>query len=65
MTKFDLASRTKRPSKRPIPLAKINPTQAQAASLFAIYAKVIDSWLGGNSVQVLGADFRASAPQIL
>jgi uncharacterized protein (DUF1501 family) len=31
----------------------------------AIYAKVIDSWLGGDSVQVLGADFRSSAPAII
>jgi uncharacterized protein (DUF1501 family) len=31
----------------------------------SIYAKVIDSWLGGSSVQVLGADFRAGAPAIL
>ena len=31
----------------------------------AVYSKVIDSWLGGNSVQVLGADFRASAPAII
>jgi uncharacterized protein (DUF1501 family) len=31
----------------------------------AVYARVIDSWLGGNSVQVLGADFRAGAPAIL
>lgn len=31
----------------------------------AIYAKVVDSWLGGNSVQVLGADFRSAAPQII
>jgi uncharacterized protein (DUF1501 family) len=31
----------------------------------AVYAKVIDSWLGGNSVQVLGADFRSSAPAII
>jgi uncharacterized protein (DUF1501 family) len=31
----------------------------------AVYAKVIDSWLGGNSVQVLGGDFRASAPAII
>jgi uncharacterized protein (DUF1501 family) len=31
----------------------------------AVYAKLIDSWLGGNSVQVLGADFRASAPNIV
>ena len=31
----------------------------------AVYARIIDSWLGGNSVQVLGGDFRASAPAIL
>jgi uncharacterized protein (DUF1501 family) len=31
----------------------------------AVYAKVIESWLGGNSVQVLGADFRATAPAII
>ena len=31
----------------------------------AVYSKIIDSWLGGNSVQVLGADFRATAPAIL
>jgi uncharacterized protein (DUF1501 family) len=31
----------------------------------AVYSKVIDSWLGGNSVQLLGADFRGSAPAIL
>ena len=31
----------------------------------AVYAKIIDSWLGGNSVQVLGGDFRATAPAIL
>jgi uncharacterized protein (DUF1501 family) len=31
----------------------------------AVYSKVIDSWLGGNSVQILGADFRAGAPAIV
>jgi uncharacterized protein (DUF1501 family) len=31
----------------------------------SVYAKIIDSWLGGNSVPVLGADFRANAPAIL
>jgi uncharacterized protein (DUF1501 family) len=31
----------------------------------SVYAKVIDSWLGGNSVQVLGADFRGGAPNII
>lgn len=28
----------------------------------SVYARVIDNWLGGNSVQVLGGDFRAAAP---
>lgn len=28
----------------------------------SVYARVIDNWLGGSSVQVLGADFRAGAP---
>ena len=31
----------------------------------AVYAKVIDAWLGSNSVSLLGADFRAGAPNIL
>ncbi len=31
----------------------------------AVYSKIIDSWLGGNSVQVLGGDFRTTAPAIL
>jgi uncharacterized protein (DUF1501 family) len=31
----------------------------------SVYSKIIDAWLGGNSVQVLGADFRANAPAIL
>jgi len=28
----------------------------------SVYAKVVDGWLGGDSVAVLGADFRAGAP---
>jgi uncharacterized protein (DUF1501 family) len=31
----------------------------------SVYARVIDSWLGGNSIDVLGADFRAAAPPIV
>ena len=30
-----------------------------------VYAKILDSWLGSNSVSVLGADYRAGAPNIL
>jgi len=31
----------------------------------SVYATVVDSWLGGNSVQVLAGDFRAGAPAIV
>jgi uncharacterized protein (DUF1501 family) len=31
----------------------------------SVYAKVVDNWLGANSVAILGADFRAGSPNIL
>jgi len=31
----------------------------------SVYAKILDSWLGSNSVTVLGADYRSGAPNIL
>lgn len=31
----------------------------------AVYARVLDDWLGASSVQILGADYRAGAPAIL
>jgi uncharacterized protein (DUF1501 family) len=31
----------------------------------SVYAKVIDGWLGSNSVAILGADFKAGAPNLL
>jgi uncharacterized protein (DUF1501 family) len=31
----------------------------------AVYARVIDSWLGSNSLSILGGDFKASAPNFL
>jgi uncharacterized protein (DUF1501 family) len=31
----------------------------------SVYAKVIDSWLGANSVSLLGGDFKAGAPNFL
>ena len=31
----------------------------------AVYARVLEGWLGADSVSVLGADFRAGAPQIV
>ena len=30
-----------------------------------VYARILDTWLGSNSVTVLGADYRAGAPNIL
>jgi uncharacterized protein (DUF1501 family) len=31
----------------------------------AVYARVLDNWLGANSTAILGADFRAAAPAIV
>ena len=31
----------------------------------SVYAKVLDNWLGTNSVSVLGGDYRAGAPNVL
>ena len=31
----------------------------------SVYARVIDSWLGANSLEILGRDFRAGAPNFL
>ena len=31
----------------------------------SVYARVLDNWLGANSVSILGADFRPGAPAIL
>jgi len=31
----------------------------------SVYAKILDGWLGSNSVSVLGADYRAGAPNVL
>ena len=31
----------------------------------SVYAKILDNWLGSNSVTVLGADYRAGAPAVL
>lgn len=45
---LNLASRVKRPSRRPIVLSRIAPTEAQADDLFAIYARVIAAWLAGR-----------------
>jgi SPP1 gp7 family putative phage head morphogenesis protein len=46
--KFDLASRVKRPSKKPIVLANIAPTQAQAGDLARIYMRVVAAWRAGQ-----------------
>ncbi len=31
----------------------------------SVYAKILDNWLGANSAQILGADYRAGAPNVL
>jgi uncharacterized protein (DUF1501 family) len=31
----------------------------------SVYARVLDNWLGVSSVSVLGADYRAGAPNVL
>jgi uncharacterized protein with gpF-like domain len=47
--KLDLAARTRRPSKRPITLANIAPTQAQAKDLAGIYLRIVQTWRGGQA----------------
>ena len=50
--KIDLAKRTKRPSRRPIVLPNIAPSQAQAGNLLVIYLKVIAAWREGAAAIV-------------
>lgn len=42
--KFDLASRVKRPSRKPIVLRPVQPTKAQASDLAAIYLRIPAAW---------------------
>lgn len=44
---FDLAARVRRPSRKPIVLANIATTKAQADSLFTIYARMLAAWNAG------------------
>jgi hypothetical protein len=44
---LNLASRVRRPSRRPITLANIAPTQAQAGDLAALYLRIVAAWLAG------------------
>lgn len=46
-TTLNLAARVKRPSRRPIALRNIVPTQAQALGLAAIYLRVLAAWQQG------------------
>jgi hypothetical protein len=46
---FSLASLALRPSKRPIVLANIKPTQAQADTLAALYLRAVGQWGGRRS----------------
>lgn len=45
--KLDLASRVRRPSRRPITIANIAPTQAQAGDLAVLYLRVVNAWREG------------------
>jgi SPP1 gp7 family putative phage head morphogenesis protein len=45
--KIDLASRVRRPSRRPLVLANIAPTRAQADDLARIYLRVVAAWSEG------------------
>jgi uncharacterized protein with gpF-like domain len=47
--RFALANMVKRPSKRPITLARIETTHAQASDLFGLYARVIAAWVAGKA----------------
>jgi SPP1 gp7 family putative phage head morphogenesis protein len=47
MTRIDLAKRVQRPSGKPVVLANIATTQAQASDLFALYNKIVISWREG------------------
>lgn len=46
--KLDLASRVRRPSRKPIVLRPITTTQAQAANLAAIYFRIPAAWEAGK-----------------
>jgi SPP1 gp7 family putative phage head morphogenesis protein len=45
--KLNLASAVHRPSRRPITLANIAPTKAQADDLARIYLRIVSAWLAG------------------
>jgi uncharacterized protein (DUF1501 family) len=48
------------------PTLENNSTDVRHETDFrSVYARVIDSWLGGDSAAVLGADFRAGSPNVL
>jgi SPP1 gp7 family putative phage head morphogenesis protein len=44
---LNLASRVRRPSRRPITLANIAPTKAQAGDLAALYLRIVAAWSAG------------------
>ena len=60
--RFDLASRVARPSRKPIVLAKITTTQAQARDLFAIYLRVVNAW--GAGIDRVNAAYAKSLSEI-
>lgn len=48
-TTFNLAARIKRPSRRPIVIANVVPTQAQAIDLYTLYNRVVRAWEAGQA----------------
>jgi uncharacterized protein (DUF1501 family) len=48
------------------PTLENNATDVRHETDFrAVYARVIDRWLGGDSVAILGGDFRNGSPEFL
>lgn len=61
--KFDLASRIRHPSRRPIILANVKPTQAQATDLAALYLRVVSAW--SNAADRIVAVYAAALGELV
>lgn len=61
--KFDLAAHATRRWKRPIALANIAPTQAQAGDLYALYLRIIAGWR--ERAAVIIAEYERTAADLM
>jgi len=61
-TTINLAARTRRPSRRPIVIPNIAPTQAQASTLAAIYLRVVAAWR--ERLPVIVAEYERTLSEI-